>query len=526
MLSLITLTIIGMQRLPSPAIQMDPLLLVEANEIWSIIGKPNNPVWPGWDARKTPILIYFPGRQDLLLNHPKPPAGFVKYAGPIRSPIGPIYLKDGATIMQDDGQNTSIPVGGVETLVIADTLSTRRQWAESLAPQITASPTKADETVSDNLHPNPYDSMVMFAHEAFHVYQRHMAGEKGGSERTLEMYPSLSVENNVGFTLESDCLAKALAAKSSEEVRQEALKWLAVRLWRRSIIGTEAGAYEDGTEFSEGTAKYVEYRVMQALKEKTPSKEMWLIQGFNGYQTLEKERQRLIRQMIGFMSGTMGVNNDLYGASPVRFRLYYSGMGVAALLDRLGANWHDKIFTKEATLTAIAQEAIHATSTELTAALASVRSSTDYPSLVEKKAKLARDGEAYVKDRVSDFDHAPGVLVLDYSKLIDPKVAFGFTPFGILKVDSGRSLFRLVPIRGTIGETSFVEESAQPMMQDHKAKTLSFLLPSAVDVPSVIGKFNAAGSLVSELKIPGISLKNIKGRATTNGNRLVIELQQ
>lgn len=526
MFSLIALTIIVAQGPAGQAIQMDPLLLVEANEIWSIIGKSNNPVWPGWDARKTPILIYFPERQDLLVNHPKPPAGFVKYAGPIRSPIGPIYLKNGATIMQDDGQNTSIPVGGVETLVIADTLSTRRQWAESLAPQITANPTKADETVSDNLHPNPYDSMVMFAHEAFHVYQRQVASEKGGSERTLEMYPSLSVENNVGFALESECLSKALAAKSSEDVRGEALKWLSVRLWRRSMIGREAGEYEDGTEFSEGTAKYVEYRIMQALKEKTPSKEMWLVQGFNGYKTLEKERQRLIRQMIGFMSGSMGVNNDLYGASPVRFRLYYSGMGVAALLDRLGANWHDKIFAKDATLTALAQEVLHASPGELSAALASAKASTDYASLVEKKEKLAKDGETYVADRVSDFDHAQGVLVLDYSKLTDPKVAFGFTPFGILKVDSDRSLFRLVPIRGTIGETSFAEESAQPMMQDHKAKTLSFILPSAMDVPSVLDKFKGAGTLVSELKIPGISLKNIKGTVSTNGNRLVIELQQ
>src|ERR1035438_3611514 len=104
----------------SPTIQINPLLLVEAQEIWSIIGRRDNPVWPGWDARNTPILIYFPGRQDLLVNHPKPPAGFTRYRGPITSPIGPIYIKDGKTIIDLDGQNTSTDVNGVRTLVVAD----------------------------------------------------------------------------------------------------------------------------------------------------------------------------------------------------------------------------------------------------------------------------------------------------------------------------------------------------------------------------------------------------------------------
>src|SRR5690242_9796563 len=107
------------------SLSVDPLLIVEAQEVWSVIGRPNNPVWPGWDARKTPILIYFPGRQDLLINHPKPPVGFLPYSGPLHTTIGPMYVQDGKTIEQFDGQNTSRDVNGIETLFIADTLSTR-----------------------------------------------------------------------------------------------------------------------------------------------------------------------------------------------------------------------------------------------------------------------------------------------------------------------------------------------------------------------------------------------------------------
>src|SRR5690242_3902683 len=143
---------------------IDPLLIVEAQEVWSVIGRPNNPVWPGWNARKTPILIYFPGKQDLLINHPKPPAGFVPYTGPIRTTIGPMALRNGATIKEYDGQNTSTNVNGIETLVVADSLSTRRQWVEGLMPAINAHPDQADATIADSLFPNPYDTMTVFAH--------------------------------------------------------------------------------------------------------------------------------------------------------------------------------------------------------------------------------------------------------------------------------------------------------------------------------------------------------------------------
>jgi len=69
------------------------------------------------------------------------------------------------------------------------------------------------------------------------------------------------------------------------EVRQAALKWAC-----RATVGVVASLakpasdYEDGTEFSEGTAKYVEYRrASKASKGREPSHDMWLVQGFRGY---------------------------------------------------------------------------------------------------------------------------------------------------------------------------------------------------------------------------------------------------
>ncbi len=107
-----------------PVIKVDPVLISQLDQVWTIVGGPKNPVWPGWDARDTPVLIYFPDRQDVLINHPKPPDGFRRYEGPIKSSLGPIFVRDGKTVTSLDGQNTAVDVGGVRTLMVADTLST------------------------------------------------------------------------------------------------------------------------------------------------------------------------------------------------------------------------------------------------------------------------------------------------------------------------------------------------------------------------------------------------------------------
>lgn len=498
-------------------LNVDPLLLVQAREVWSLIGRKDNPVWPGWDARKTPILIYFPGKQDLLINHPKPPEGFRKYGGPVKSSIGPIYLRDDKTVFDLDGQNTSTQVGGIETLVIADTLSARRQWVESVAPSVVANPVTAKEEIASGLFPNPYDSMVMFTHEAFHVYQRKMVPNKAGNESVLARYPSLSAENNAAIAYEGDLLASAIGAKTVEECRRVGLQWLALRQYRRSILGSSVSEYEDGTEFSEGLAKYVEYRSLQCFEGKKPSAEMWLLEGFRGYGDLSAQRQRLIRQMKGFMNGANVVNGDLYGASSIRFRLYYSGMAVGLLLDRLAVKWYDRIFQKGTSLTGLATEALHATPAELAAALSAAQASDAYRKYLGEKQKLASDGEVYIQAEVDKFASAPGELVLDYSKVGASKVGLSYTPFGILRVSDDETIYRLIPIRGSVGSLSFSEDAARPVLQDRKGSLLRFQLTGLPEVSDSVldGK---------DLTLPGVTLKNVHGRVRVAGRRVVVEI--
>jgi hypothetical protein len=80
----------------------------------------------------TALLFYLPGQQDVLSNHPHTPQGFLPYDGPVRFPGGWILLKNGPTLIEWDGQNTSTDVAGIRTLVVADTLSNLRGRRSSL----------------------------------------------------------------------------------------------------------------------------------------------------------------------------------------------------------------------------------------------------------------------------------------------------------------------------------------------------------------------------------------------------------
>jgi hypothetical protein len=507
-------------------LQVDPLLVAQAAEAWTIIGRKDNPVWPGWNAAETPILIYMPGIQDLLINHPTPPMGFTRYEGLIRFPYGRMWVKSGETIEKLDGQNTARKVNGVDTLMIADSLSTKRQWIETLIEQARGSSDDLKSTIDGGLLPNPYDSMAIFAHEAFHVYQRKRTPRKGGNELALVDYPSLSVENNVAYSLEADALRAAIGAKSPTDLRRLAVQWLAIRRARRNVLSQAVNDYEDGTEFNEGTAKYVEFRFIQALEKRKPSPDMWFVQGFRGYDDLSAERGRILNRMCEMMEGKVNVNNDLYGASPVRMRLYFSGMGVGALLDRLAAKWHDRISEPKTTLTALAEEAIHATPSELQVAYAEVANSQRFKDLSAEKQQLAKDGQAHIDKALEEFDKALGVVVLDYSTLSKPKVGLSFTPFGILRIDADRTLFRLLPLRGIVNEMGFQEDSARPVLQDRPKKQFILMLKEAVTeakLDELAPNWRSGPVKVESLKLPGVVLKNVDASIKLEGRRLIIK---
>lgn len=517
---------------PAGILKIDPRMIAEASEAWKIIAVEANPVWAGWNASNTPLLFYLPGEQDVLINHPKPPEGFIPYSGPLRFPGGRIAVKDGPTLLEWDGQNTSMEVGGVATLVVADTLSNLRLQIGGLIEDPRPAAEKAKELTFSRLSTDPYDQMAMMVHEAFHVFQGTAAPDKGADEMLLLKYPVLSIENNVGFAQEGAALSEALRARDEPGFRKAIARWIALRAERRAKLPKEAVEYEDGVEFLEGLAKYTEYRLLEVLDGRTPGPDLWWVQGFRGFGGLSSQRTKLLDEMVQHMRGEASVNNDPFGTAPLRMRLYYSGMALGAVLDRLRADWKRRILHPEVSLTELVREEAGTSKAELEVALAEARADKDFKTLTEAKTKLANEGRAEINVMLSRIERGAGTgIILDYASLASFDVAMAFTPFGIRAVDADRTIYTMVPVQAKFADGSTVAQTEpSPLLKDTKKHRIQFRLPKEVfadDVEKALGPAGKPGQEIAglNLDLPGMTLKAVNTTVRWEGKDLLFTLR-
>jgi len=492
---------------------VSPLLVDAAAEVWSVVARPDNPVWPGWDATDTPLLLYLPGIQDLLINHPQPPPGFVPYDGPLSIPGTKMWVKNGETLISYDGQNTAMDVGGTRTLVVADPLSNLRQRVAGLIEDGRPATEKVRGLKLEDLAPDPYDQLGLVVHEAFHVYQHRTAPDRSANEMLLLHYPVLSVENNVGFGLEAEALSDAIRAADPAVLRRAAVRWLAVREQRRAALPKRAIEYEDGVEFGEGLAKYTEYRLFQVLEGRDPAPGRLRVQGFTGYADLSPQRENLLDQMKRHLRGEVNVNNSPYGTAPLRMRLYYSGLGIGILLDRIAPEWKQELWSTDSSMTALARRALAPTAEELAAGLRESQADTARAALLAAKTRLAEDGRDHIGKKVAALERGPGTkLVVAYGALPTTGVALGFSPFGLDRVDADRVLFAQVPISAGFSDGSELEETiALPVLRDTRKFELRLALEqrvSAARLASIVGAgvLGAREPRALKLELPGVKL--------------------
>ncbi|QIG78916.1 hypothetical protein [Stakelama tenebrarum] len=512
------------QRQP---LRLDPAIFAAIAQLWEVIGRSDNPVWPGWDASDTPVLVYFPGEQEILLNHPAPPEGYVRADGllPIVRPPGErVWVRNGETHFPYDGQNTRTDIGGVSTLVVADTLSNLRGWLRNQMNAPGSPADRGDLLTLEALSADPYRTMGLAGHEAFHVFQHARAPDKEITEAALLEYPVLSVDNNLGVALEAQALAAALRAQDEGEILRAARAALAIRLWRRAGLPQSAIAYEDGIEFTEGLAKYVEYALTEALEGRTPIAEMRWVRGFVGFADMSVQRERLIKALLDVTDGTLVVNNDPYGAAPVRFRLYSSGMAIGALLDRLDTpGWKRRIMEPGVTLTGLLAERLG--DFDRDAALKAAMASDDALLQRERVTRLAEAGRAANAALLASILEADPAtpswrLVIDYSALGDADPAFGYTPFGTTTLAPGRVIYRMVPVSGRIpGGGDFQQLHPAPMLHDSHDSTITFRVEGAV--PDIAPR--PAGTL-DGVALPGVTLDLLRGSVSVEGDTVVIRL--
>ena len=219
--------------------------------------------------------------------------------------------------------------------------------------------------------------------------------------------------------------------------------------------------------------------MLEGLK---PDAGLRTLQGFHGFDDLAPQRAGLVQQMQKNLRGEVNVNNDPYGTAPLRFRLYYSGMAIGVLLDRFAPAWKHDVVASDTSLTALLRNALRATPAELKASLAAAQGDTALGRLRVVKTQLAAEGEARLARKIATIESGPGTrLVVDYSALGTKGVGLAFSPFGVTRVDSTRTLFEQVPISVSFPDESELKQSfALPLLRDTHLGQVSCRLARAV----------------------------------------------
>lgn len=225
---------------PSPLESLD---LRTINAVVTVFRASRDSVWPGYDLSSQPFLVYRPGRWAILLNARGVIEGYRPYPESW-PPVGaPALVHLGATPDLLGQLEFDFAVGPITTVAIP--------LADNLPEQT---------------HERARSLFAFVVHEAFHQFQRSAFREV--DEPSEELYPILDTANSARAALEIHILEDAVRAVGRQDLagaRRLTGLFLAQRRFRWEHTSPLVREFERAKELSEGTAKYVETRLVATM---------------------------------------------------------------------------------------------------------------------------------------------------------------------------------------------------------------------------------------------------------------------
>lgn len=303
------------------------ILLVRAAQ--QIVNDYGNTVWPGFGDRVTPILLSS-GEYDYLFNHPDPPEGFSKVEGQ-----NSLYRKKGHLLSRPAA--TAYPVAGVFSVIIPA--------REELIAWV------RDKMELPNFKVTQTEYIRAIIHESFHVYQINSLGGReavpdfgfSGSSRDLQSRMLDSSQWKERATATGKLLSAAIKQTKLSLVRKSLKGAMQEDTTNTGNFSTEILSFERYVQWLEGTARYVDTRLIMEASKQGQSKKNNI-----EFQPTSEIKSDLITQLTAKLSGP----------TPVRDRLAAFGAAKGLLLDRLYPGWKKGFFKKRKPLAEILSTAI------------------------------------------------------------------------------------------------------------------------------------------------------------------------
>jgi len=370
---------------PPPPSSLDSLDLATIAAVVTAFRASGDSVWPGYDLASQPFLVYRPGQWAVVLN---PPGSIEQYRPyPESWPrIGaPALLHLGATPGLVGQLELDFPVGPSSMAAI---------------PLVDGLP--------DRVLQRPLSLFAFVVHEAFHQFQHSAFGEV--DEPSEEEYPILAAPNSARAALEMHVLEDALHAAERHDpaaVRAFTGLFLAERSFRWENTLPLVREFERAKELTEGTAKYVETRLvaeMAVICRTGRFANLHVCSSFRSVNAPDYLQEDFESRLT---DGALGP------ADVPRNRIYPTGAAMGVLLDYFGVEWKFPAanLPDSSTLAGLLAPAVPLQASRLESLRKEAERRYDLPRLLRRTQALidAYVGEA--ADAIRSFETQPGCRV-------------------------------------------------------------------------------------------------------------------
>jgi hypothetical protein len=281
----------------------------------SVFRTARHPVWPGYDLSEQPFLVYRPGRWAVVFNPPGALEDYQLYP--------PSWPSTGARALVHLGDNPDL-VGQLEF--------------DFPVGNITVAAVPLGETLPEDALARASSVFAFVVHEAFHQFQRGAFREV--DEPSEERYPILDAANSARAALEMRILEDAVQAverRDSASVRQSTDWFLAQRLFRWEHASPLVREFERAKELTEGTAKYVETRLVADVAI------LCRVGGFTDPAVCPSFESLTVPGYLRAELESRLTEGALTPADVARNRIYPTGAAMGVLLDFFGVEWKQTV---------------------------------------------------------------------------------------------------------------------------------------------------------------------------------------
>lgn len=419
---------------------MEQRVLACLAELWHICDVMGKPPWPGWDPRRLPLALYRRDGAFFLTGHPVRPQEGLEVFMPTGVNGPPVHRLSGLpeTVV---GGTVTVSYLGIPTAFV---------------PM---------ERVGEDLD-QALQFISLVSHELFHAFQ-HARGRVPALPALLA-YPDDQPVNNALGNIEGHLLAEAYTTENADRLMSLAQAFALIRRERRAQLADDHIHYEQVKEYHEGLGTYLSYRILvaAAAREHVPSPVFERLAG-GGVQ------ERIARMVASRTETLRTINRRGLGAG--RRRFYYTGMGVALLLDRLSPDWKERAGAPDVWLDAILEDAVAFDGGEGDDhVIAEVQFQYDYVNKLREEREHARALRQRRREMIAGALSGPGTLfIFDVSDLhlTDSRVDHeqGSVVDERLQLHAGPTLFRF-------GRTVLSFEGV-PVVEDRQHGLLEVRVP-------------------------------------------------